>query len=268
MATILILEDSKLQAELITRLIMRAGWSAIVAKSHDSALTALHESHVDLLLLDVYVGETNTLANLNAFRTAAPDTPIAIMSAGAQGGSADTTLTAARQARVDYVLQKPFTFEALAEILEAVKRGDHPAQRLPHIAVIEDSRVVRTLCERIISSAGYRVSVAETMDDALNRLDMTGVDLVLTDLFMPGMNGVEGIALIHDTWPGVRVVAMSAGVEGQASGDALQAARAAGASALLPKPFGAGDLIGLIRTVMEADAGGDGPRNASPAHPG
>jgi len=251
MATILILEDSKLQAELITKLVMRAGWSAIVAKSQDTALAALHESHVDLLLLDVFVGETNTLGHLNAFRTAAPDAPIAIMSAGAQGGSADAALTAARQARVDYVLQKPFSYEALAAILEEVKSGDRPAQRLPHIAVIEDSRVIRTLCERIISAAGYRVSTAESMDDALKRLDMTGIDLVLTDLFMPGMDGVEGIGVIHDTWPGVRVVAMSAGVEGQTSSDALNAARAAGACALLPKPFGAADLTGLIRTIME-----------------
>jgi CheY-like chemotaxis protein len=56
--------------------------------------------------------------------------------------------------------------------------------------------------------------------------------------------------LIHDTWPGVRVVAMSAGVEGQASGDALQAARQAGARALLPKPFTAADLTQLIETVL------------------
>lgn len=250
MASVLILEDSKLQAELITRLVMRAGWSAVVAKSQDSALTALRESHVDLLLLDVYVGDTNTLGNLNAFRTAAPSTPIAVMSAGAEARSADATLTAARQARVDYVLQKPFPYETLAAILDEIKRGDRPPQRLPHIAVIEDSRVVRTLCERIISSAGYRVSTAESMDDALNRLDMTGVDLVLTDLFMPGMDGVAGIALIHETWPGVRVVAMSAGIEGQTSGDALHAAQQAGASALLPKPFTAADLTRLIETLL------------------
>jgi len=254
MATVLILEDSKLQAELIAKLVMRAGWSAIVAKSHESALAALGESRVDLLLLDVYVGETNTLGNLNAFRTAAPKAPIAIMSAGAQAHSADATLTAARQARVDYVLQKPFPYETLAAILDEIKRGDCQPQRLPHIAVIEDSRVVRTLCERIITSAGYRVSTAESMDDALSRLDMTGVDLVLTDIFMPGMDGVEGIAQIHATWPGVRVVAMSAGAESQTHGDALRAAREAGACAQLPKPFTANDLTMLIQTVLETAA--------------
>ena len=251
MATILILEDSKLQAELITKLVTRAGWSAIVAKSQENALTALRESRVDLLLLDVYVGDTNTLNNLSAFRTAAPKTPIAIMSAGAQVQSADSTLTAARLARVDYVLQKPFPYETLAKILDEIKRGDCQLQRLVHVAVIEDSRVVRTLCERIITSAGYRVSTAESMDDALGRLDMTGVDLVLTDLFMPGMDGVEGIALIHATWPGVRVVAMSAGAECQQYGDALRAAEQAGACAQLPKPFTANDLTKLIETVME-----------------
>ncbi len=251
MATILILEDSKLQAELITKLVMRAEWSAIVAKSHETALAALKESRVDLLLLDVYVGETNTLGNLSAFRKAAPDTPIAIMSAGAQAHSADATLAAARQARVDYVLQKPFPYETLATMLEEIRSGQHQIERLPHIAVIEDSRVIRTLCERIITSAGYRVSTAESMDDALGRLDMTGVDMVLTDIFMPGMDGVEGIALIHATWPGVRVVAMSAGAESQTHGDALRAAQAAGACGQLPKPFTANDLTQLIKAVLE-----------------
>jgi len=59
MATVLILEDSKLQAELITKLVARAGWSALVARSQESALAALNETRVDLLLLDVYVGDTN-----------------------------------------------------------------------------------------------------------------------------------------------------------------------------------------------------------------
>jgi len=254
MATILILEDSKLQAELITKMVMRAGWSAIVAKSHESALTALGETRVDLLLLDVYVGEANTLGNLCAFRSAAPKAPIAIMSAGAQAHSADATLAAARRARVDYVLQKPFPFETLAGMLDEVKRGECQPQRLEHVAVIEDSRVIRTLCERIVTSAGYRVSTAESMDDALGRLDMTGIDLVLTDIFMPGMNGVEGIALIHETWPGVRVVAMSAGAESQTHGDALHAAREAGACAILPKPFTANDLTQLIQATIETPA--------------
>jgi DNA-binding NtrC family response regulator len=252
--TILILEDSKVQAELITKMVMRAGWAAVVAKSQETALEALHETRADLLLLDVYVGETNTLGNLSTFRTAAPKAAIAIMSAGAQSCSADATLAAARQARVDYVLQKPFPFEALAKILNEIKSGDRQPQRLPHIAVIEDSRVIRTLCERIITLAGYRVSTADSMDDALGRLDMTGVDLVLTDLFMPGMDGVEGIALIHATWPGVRVVAMSAGAESQSHGDALRAAEQAGACARLPKPFTASDLTRLIQTVMETPA--------------
>lgn len=251
MATILILEDSKLQAELITKLVVRAGWTTIVTRSQEAALAALHESRVDLLLLDVFVGETNTLGNLSAFRSVAPKTPIAIMSAGAQVQSADATLTAARQARVDYVLQKPFTYEALAAVLDEIKRGDHQPRRLPHIAVIEDSRVIRTLCERIITSAGYRVSTAESMDDALGRLDITGIDLVLTDIFMPGTDGVKGISLIHSTWPGVRVVAMSAGAESQTHGDALLAAEAAGACAQLPKPFTANDLTELIRKVIE-----------------
>jgi DNA-binding NtrC family response regulator len=120
MATILILEDSKLQAELITRLVMRAGWSAVVAKSHETALAALRDSHMDLLLLDVYVGEMNTLGNLNAFRTAAANVPIAIMSAGVEGQTSGDALGAAQQAGACALLAKPFGAADLTKLIRTV----------------------------------------------------------------------------------------------------------------------------------------------------
>ncbi|MBW8735537.1 MAG: response regulator [Asticcacaulis sp.] len=98
---------------------------------------------------------------------------------------------------------------------------------------------------------GYQISIAETMEQAFSSVDLEMVDLVVSDIFMPGMGGIEGIQIIKSTWPAVSIIAMSAGVEQKvANTQVLSAARHMGAHALLPKPFAASDVIDLVEAVL------------------
>ena len=61
----------------------------------------------------------------------------------------------------------------------------------------------------------------------------------MTDIFMPGESGIDVIEKVHDNWPGVKVIAMSAGYGGdeETRGKALLAADKIGAAATITKPF-------------------------------
>jgi CheY-like chemotaxis protein len=250
--TVLVLEDSRVQAQLISRMLTPLGWSAVLSFDHKMVFQQLKASRVDLLLLDVYVDDGNTLTLLPEIRELAPGVPIAIMSAGGAGGAAlNSTLNAARRAQADFVLPKPFAPDDLAIILDEAAKMRRAPVRPKHVLVVDDCRVVRKLTTVALAEEGYRISEARSMEEAFDRVDIAHVDVVITDIFMPGMGGIEGIQIIKSTWPKVAIVAMSAGSDNRVgNAQALSAAKYMGADALLPKPFSATDLTYLIEAML------------------
>ena len=261
LGTVLVLEDSRVQAQLISRMLSNLDWSSVLSFDHKMVFSQLKGSRVDLLLLDVYVEDGNTLSRLAEIRELAPGVPVAIMTGGGAGGYAlNQTLNAARRAEADFVLPKPFAPEQLKIVLDEaylMRRAPNP---LKHVLVVDDCRVVRKVVTMALAEKGYRISEARSMEEAFERVDIAHVDVVVTDIFMPGMGGIEGIQIIRKTWPSVSVIAMSAGAEekvgkaGASNTQVLSAARYMGANALLPKPFTAGDLTDLIAVVLSEKA--------------
>jgi CheY-like chemotaxis protein len=251
--SVLVLEDSRVQAQLISKMLNQLGWSALMSFDHKTVLNLLRTSCVDLMLLDVYIDGDNTLSHMAELRCAAPNTPIAIMTAGGAGGQAlQATLAMARRAQADFVLPKPFAPENLTPILDEVTRMRRVPERPKHVLVVDDCSVVRKFATRALAEKDYRISEARSMEEAFERVDIAHVDIVLSDVFMPGMGGIEGISIIKATWPRVAVVAMSAGAERRLDpSQALAAAKYMGADALLPKPFAPEDMHVLIETMLE-----------------
>jgi CheY-like chemotaxis protein len=250
--TVLVLEDSRVQAQLISKMVASLGWSSVLSFDHKTVFQQLKASRVDLLLLDVYVEGGNTLLHLPEIRNLGSNIPVAIMTAGGAGGTAlNSTLNEARRAQADFVLPKPFTPDDLKIILdEAYKMRQAPTPPR-HILVVDDCRVVRKLTTMALAEKGYRISEARSMEEAFDRVDIAHVDVVVTDIFMPGMGGIEGINIIKTTWPEVTVIAMSAGADQRVdNSQVLSAARHMGADALLPKPFTASDLTLLVEAVL------------------
>ena len=74
--------------------------------------------------------------------------------------------------------------------------------------VVDDQRFARRVAYRVLSESGYRVLEAEEGEEALGALSIAGgrVDLVMIDVVMPGMDGVELAARIWESWPHMRVL--------------------------------------------------------------
>ncbi|WAC48972.1 response regulator [Asticcacaulis sp. SL142] len=253
LGTVLILEDSRVQAQLISRILEGLGCLTLVSHDLKTTYSMLRDFKVNLMLLDVYVGDGNSLKFIPNLRERAPDVPVAVMTSGGAGGAAlEETLAMARQAEADFVLAKPFTPHAIANILTQTKLIKATPIRRRHMLVIDDCRIVRKLVATALDDKGYRVSEAGSMEEALERVDIAHVDVVITDIFMPGMGGLEGINIIRSQWPEVHVIAMSAGAELEQFDclKALSAARKVGSTAQLPKPFTASDLTMLVDAVL------------------
>lgn len=121
------------------------------------------------------------------------------------------------------------------------------------LVVDDDSRLRRSLTA-ILDGAGHHISVACDGEEGWALLQTQAFDVVLTDVYMPEMDGIGFINQIRDSFPGQRVIAMSGG--GLATpafvlGDALEL----GAAVTLQKPFSRLEVLEAVRTLLEIDAG-------------
>ncbi len=124
----------------------------------------------------------------------------------------------------------------------------HPAR----VLVVDDHPATRQLTELVLRDAGYDVQMAEDGATALEVVRAWRPALVVTDIFMDGMDGVELILALRRQGARTKLIAVSAGWQPRtASGetsvpDVLEDAMAAGADATLFKPI---DRKALVATV-------------------
>lgn len=249
--TALILEDSQTQARIISRMMEAQGWSTVHVETIRDACDSLTQMNVQALFLDVFVGIHNTLLHVDRFRKLAPDVPIVLMTAGAGHEAIEVTLKNARKTGADYVLRKPFNETMLKDVLASLVKDTAGGKRRKHVLVIDDSQTVRTIASRALEGAGYRVSQADSMEEAFSNVDIAHLDLVLCDVFMPGMGGLKGMRTIKSTWPRVSIISMSAGIEDKVSeAEALNATRKFGADGQIAKPFAPSDLVELTGLLL------------------
>jgi len=114
------------------------------------------------------------------------------------------------------------------------------------LLVDDDPGLRRSLQILIEDEVDCPVTPVASGDEALTCLRANpGIALVVTDVAMPGMNGLELSQAVHREWPGVEVVLMTAFA---AAFDAGELA-AAGAARLLEKPIDVGELLSVVRSA-------------------
>ena len=84
------------------------------------------------------------------------------------------------------------------------------------ILVVDDDPNIRESLGMLLMSAGYEVATADNGVSAVSHLSRTIPDLIVTDLDMPHMSGVELISHVRDCHPSISIVAMSADYRGEA----------------------------------------------------
>ncbi|MBI2235547.1 MAG: response regulator [Magnetospirillum sp.] len=115
---------------------------------------------------------------------------------------------------------------------------------MANILVVEDDPLVRNSLRIILESFGHAVEEAEDGSTAL-AIDPSGFDVVITDILMPGVSGVEVIGALRAKGFGAGIIAMSGG--NRLGGvDPLEQALAAGADMAMRKPFAARDLMAAL----------------------
>ena len=110
------------------------------------------------------------------------------------------------------------------------------AEKGQSVLIVDDDETLAALMERILSRAGYEVSVASSVESALFVHEAEDFDLVMLDVFMPGIGGLDGIAEFASWGWTMPIISMSAGYGDMEPSMVLRAANKAGAAGVLAKP--------------------------------
>jgi DNA-binding NtrC family response regulator len=127
-----------------------------------------------------------------------------------------------------------------------------PSTDQKSILVIDDDESIRILFRSILELEGYRVVEASDGGSGLVEYGKNPTDLVITDLIMPGKEGIETIRDLRRQFPGVKVIAVSGG--GRIGPDSyLRMAKGVGALRTLSKPFDRSTLVKTVEDVIQME---------------
>ncbi len=116
------------------------------------------------------------------------------------------------------------------------------------VLVVDDEEQIRGLFCTVLRSAGYVVRAATDGLTAIRHMEDTRFDIVVTDVCMPRMDGLELLAEVRDRWPESRVVVHSSMLTERVS----RLARLEGAYACLPKSHDIAQLLKIVASASSA----------------
>ncbi len=114
------------------------------------------------------------------------------------------------------------------------------------ILVVDDDRAVRQALEINLGKAGFQVQLARTGAEAIDLLHDAPVDIVLTDLMMPGMTGLELLDEVRTRWPETQVVLMT----GHGTVERAVEAMRLGAHDFIIKPVSRAELVAILERAL------------------
>lgn len=115
------------------------------------------------------------------------------------------------------------------------------------ILIVDDDPAIRDACFQVLTRSGYEADLAATPKEALDLVSHFEFDAILLDLKIPGMNGLELLRQIKESYPQVEVVIITAYGTVQNAVEAMKL----GAGDFLQKPFGPEELRLAVRKALE-----------------
>jgi CheY-like chemotaxis protein len=116
---------------------------------------------------------------------------------------------------------------------------------MPSVLIVDDDAEFRSAIGRVLRAGGHQIHLAANATQALSAIRDSAPDVLITDVIMPGGDGIELLTAVKRDYPSVWVLAVSG--RGHIGGlDLLAMAKAVGADATLAKPFSVEELLGKM----------------------
>lgn len=204
MATILIMDAQKEFRNVLQNVLTSYGHEVVTAETGVQALEIMKTTPPAVMLFALALPDASGIEVLAKMRATAPALPVIVLT-----GSASTDLESRiREMGVDEVLRKGLKMDIIMQAVNrafqhagrlaakppqaaAVEGGGGKKDTLETILVVDDEPEICELVGEFLARRGYRVKTASGGEQALEAIKAEMPDLVLLDIYMPGVNGVE-----------------------------------------------------------------------------
>lgn len=199
------------------------------------------DAGIDVVLVEPLNGENAGLQVLRHARSSHRNRLIPIMAVG-HHFDADT-VRSFLSLEVDDIAVMPLDRESFRARLYKLNETGRPT-----VLVVDDEPALRDFLEDLLKMERYRVITAKSVEEALTEIEQRKIDVVVSDIVMPGKSGFDLLVEIKDKYPHIPVILIT-GFSGKYS---PQDIIAAGADGYFVKPFHNTELTFTLRRVLES----------------
>ncbi|MDP1769181.1 MAG: response regulator [Nitrospirota bacterium] len=243
MATILLIAEEGRLLEQLDAALRLLGHTVTLATEEQTGWMLFESTHPDITMLSLDLSEAAGIDLLRKLRDA--DSEAVVI--GLTGDETGEQHRAARELGASVVLQKPFMPADLDQALRQLSPSPDFAALsgcpIASVLVVDDEVPILQLLRKTLEGAGYQVWEALTGNEGLRQVCAQPIDVVITDILMSDMDGLEMIGELHRNFPKVRIIAISGGSKYL---DYCAVAKMLGAHETLNKPF---ELQQLLEAV-------------------
>ena len=122
---------------------------------------------------------------------------------------------------------------------------------MARVLIIDDDSEIRNLLSEMLQEAGHEVATAAEGGEGIRLFRAQPFDLLITDLIMPGKEGLQTIRELHHDFPALKIIAIS-GLGSSEELNFLTLAKGFGAVRTLAKPFSVQSLLNTVNDVLNA----------------
>ena len=264
---IMIVDDDEPVLEFLTEMLDTEGFDVKGFRDPNAALDHLKigEQHPDIIILDIFMPEMDGFDVMSSIKEQPPlrNIPIIFITGREMTGKDFSKMDGISHTLLDKsILTSDVVLNEIKRTLvgrdsergqqKQPSREEAAPQGSEEILVVEDNRANQQLIEKILTRAGYSVTITSNGQEALDALTETSYDLILMDMHMPVMDGYEAVGRIKgaEEHAHIPIVALTA----QAMKGDDEKVFEVGCDGYLTKPVKKLDLLNEIRHHLGTDA--------------